>query len=309
MNARGAGDTPRNGEAKTPTVAVTLLVVCVLLILELPVHAHVRQTAFPWGLLTVPLAALTMLIGVALSLYLLLNLSRRWSVWARVGGLAALCLLFTGAATFFSVLPEVPYEMRPSEVKAYCLSHVKSLSLALCAYAVEEGGFPTADGWQLAAEQHLRIKSQLPELLTCPAVPDRTLAFAYNAALAGVMYSALDDPARTVLLFESDARPGTLAGGRGLLPAEPRHFGGDNYGFADGHAEWLRRKQNSDGTYAKEPAVDWVRWEVEGAPPTLNDRCRTKRVRRAEELRGGRERASAWTWDTPAGGRQRAARV
>jgi prepilin-type processing-associated H-X9-DG protein len=42
---------------------------------------------------------------------------------------------------------------------------------------------------------------------------------------------------------------------------EPRHLGGDNYGFADGSARWLRRKQLPDGTWAKEPEADVI-WEA-----------------------------------------------
>ena len=50
-------------------------------------------------------------------------------------------------------------------------------------------------------------------------------------------------------------------GGPELLPDEPRHYGGDNYGFADGHTVWLPRKKSPDGTWAKEPEAE-VRWEV-----------------------------------------------
>ena len=42
------------------------------------------------------------------------------------------------------------------------------------------------------------------------------LVLAYNAALAGAVYSAVDDPPHTVLLFESDAGPVISAGGAGV---------------------------------------------------------------------------------------------
>ena len=54
--------------------------------------------------------------------------------------------------------------------------------------------------------------------------------------------------------------------GAGLLPEEPRHLGGDNYGFADGSVKWLPRTKLPDGTWAKEPDADWVIWE-----PVLKD--------------------------------------
>lgn len=50
-----------------------------------------------------------------------------------------------------------------------------------------------------------------------------------------------------------------------LLPDRPRHRDSDNYGFADGHAEWINRKKLPDGTWAKEPDprfdYDRVIWE------------------------------------------------
>lgn len=55
---------------------------------------------------------------------------------------------------------------------------------------------------------------------------------------------------------------GTANGGILRPPYDGRaSFGGDNYGFADGHVQWLPRKKNPDGTWAKEPDADWVVWE------------------------------------------------
>jgi prepilin-type processing-associated H-X9-DG protein len=64
---------------------------------------------------------------------------------------------------------------------------------------------------------------------------------------------------------------GYAAGGPELLPDEPRHLGGDHYGFADGHVEWLPRKLLGvtwlgNRTWAKEPDADWVIWQ-----PVLED--------------------------------------
>ena len=46
-----------------------------------------------------------------------------------------------------------------------------------------------------------------------------------------------------------------------MLPDRPAHFGGDNYGFADGHVQWVPRKKHPDGSWSKEPDADWVIWE------------------------------------------------
>jgi len=88
---------------------------------------------------------------------------------------------------------------------------------------------------------------------------------ALNSSLAGVTFHALQDPERTVMIFESDAG-WNAAGGPELLPDEPRHFAGDHYGFADGHVEWLPRKLLGvtwlgNRVWAKQPTGDWVIWE------------------------------------------------
>jgi len=82
--------------------------------------------------------------------------------------------------------------------------------------------------------------------------------------------SAVENPDLTLAIFESDAGWNAV-GGPQLLPDEPRHFGGDNYGFADGSVRWLPRKKlgtDSRGNpiWAKEPDADWVIWE-----PVLKD--------------------------------------
>jgi hypothetical protein len=67
-----------------------------------------------------------------------------------------------------------------------------------------------------------------------------------------------------VVVFESDAGK-NAAGGPELLPDEPRHLGGDKYGFADGSARWLKRKpaggnRRGERAWLKEPEEP-VRWK------------------------------------------------
>jgi prepilin-type processing-associated H-X9-DG protein len=68
-----------------------------------------------------------------------------------------------------------------------------------------------------------------------------------------------------VAIFESD-RGWNAHGGPQLLPRNPRHVKGDNYGFADGHAKWYARKSEaipgqSEPRWLKAPrdekAVTW----------------------------------------------------
>jgi len=148
--------------------------------------------------------------------------------------------------------------------RSRCAVNMQYLSEAIRQYAGHHGRFPSADRWvkQLEAD---RGKERIRSLLYCPSGGDSSGAYAFNAALDGVPRDSIRDPAHTVVLLES-SRGRNAAGGPELLPDVPRHQGGDNYGFADGHAEWLKRRQNPDGTYAKEPAAE-VRWEVETREP------------------------------------------
>jgi len=151
---------------------------------------------------------------------------------------------------------------RAPESYDVCLSNVKNISLAFQMYLADHGDiFPPTAGWCDRLDEYVRNR----DVFRCPQGEGLVGEYAYNDSLAGVSLADIADPAETVVVFESDWG-WNAAGGPELLPDVPRHFrdgtGGDNYGFADGHAEWLKRKQNPDGTYAKEPEAE-VRWEVE----------------------------------------------
>jgi len=106
--------------------------------------------------------------------------------------------------------------------------------------------------------------------LLCPAIRRLDCGYALNMNFGRYLNSAVENPDLTLAIFESDAGWNAV-GGPQLLPDEPRHFGGDNYGFADGSVRWLPRKKlgtDSRGNpiWAKEPDADWVIWE-----PVLKD--------------------------------------
>ncbi len=142
--------------------------------------------------------------------------------------------------------------------KGACLSNVKELALAINMYMADSGDrMPLHENWREALVPYGRSEKSLK----CPARFDLQLGYDYNTALSGVAYSGLDDPEQIVVVFESDVSRAIATDGPELLPSVPRHYSGDNYGFADGHAQWLPRKKLPDGTWAKEPEADWVIWE------------------------------------------------
>ena len=144
----------------------------------------------------------------------------------------------------------------PSYPGLTCLSAVKAMAVAAWEYSSKNGAFMSTRRWREDLGPYL---DRAPKL-ACPRAPRDSSGYAYNAALSGVRVGDLRNPSRTVVIFESDGAE-DHAGGSEMLPERPRHSGGDNYGFADGHAQWIKRKKRADGTWAKEPEADWVRWK------------------------------------------------
>jgi len=75
--------------------------------------------------------------------------------------------------------------------------------------------------------------------------------YGMNSNCRDVYVSAIEDPALFVVVFESDLGCTATEGAKALVP-EPRHEGGDNWGFADGHAKWISRGE-------KNPPIRWER--------------------------------------------------
>jgi prepilin-type processing-associated H-X9-DG protein len=169
-------------------------------------------------------------------------------------------------------------DARINESKAQCLINAKRLALAVQAYSVRSGGIlPDAATWSDRLCPYLGHPDTQADLAcpgagTAPSLLPRIgpffssradsyrCGYAFNCSISGLALPTEQQLQHTVVIFESDAG-WNAAGGPELLPDEPRHLGGDNYAFADGHAHWLRRKKLPDGTWAKEPDADWVIWK------------------------------------------------
>ena len=168
---------------------------------------------------------------------------RVWVVLAVLAGLAVLVVLMA-----------LPLFLRrrdggPRPPASICLSNVKNVTLAVQMYVSDyDDVFPPAAQWSDTLFEYVRNE----DVYRCPEATELPCGYAHNAALGEAMHDDLAHPAKTVVIFESD-RGWNGAGGRALLPAEPRHLGGDNYGFADGHAQWVGREE----VMAGEPGMRW----------------------------------------------------
>jgi hypothetical protein len=132
-----------------------------------------------------------------------------------------------------------------SELRTRCLANVKNLAIALSMYADDYGTFPAADHWSDALVQYVHDR----ETYRCRYSAARC-AYAFNAALGRGRAEALESPDAVVAIFESD-RGWNAHGGPEVMTDFPRHLGGENVGYPDGHAKWRARQK---------PAGE-VRWD------------------------------------------------
>jgi len=148
---------------------------------------------------------------------------------------SALTLLIVPAMLF-------PVFMRARETgrKISCLSNIKNLAIATNMYLADWDAFPDEHAWCDTLDEYVMNRG----IYRCPSAPDLDCGFALNSALTLAPVSRVQDPARMVTIFES-GEGWNASGGRGLLPSPPRHLGGDNYGFADGHGKWHQRGELS----------------------------------------------------------------
>jgi prepilin-type processing-associated H-X9-DG protein len=115
--------------------------------------------------------------------------------------------------------------------QVHCLGNVRQLNMAIRLYAADnDEKLPPVATWSDVIQSAIGT----PKLFQCPACPEQTCAYAFNAKVAGLDQTKVHP--ETVIVFESDAG-WNAAGGAELLPSRPRHTGGFIVGFADSHAE------------------------------------------------------------------------
>ncbi|HUW12190.1 MAG TPA: hypothetical protein VM537_20860, partial [Anaerolineae bacterium] len=250
---------PGRARVEVSPAALAVLAGCVLLALELPLHAYLRQTREPWGQLTLPLVLLVSFSGLVVTLWFIARPSGSWPIFARLIGLTGLVLLVCGILSFVSIGIDLPVRQTPSEQKATCLARMKEAATALLRGCVKINSFPAGENWMQIVRENVDTGRRYADMLVCPSARGPHRGYAFNKELSRKALSA-ERAGSLVMLFESDYGE-NAAGGPELLPDVPRHRGGDNYGFADGHVQWLPRKKNPDGSWAKEPDADWVIWE------------------------------------------------
>ena len=190
---------------------------------------------------------LTALIGVVLGIVALLQISgSRGRLKGQGLAIAGLCI---SGFMLLAVLPAMFYPVfsraRATARKTVCLVNVKQVSTGLLMYVSDwDEIYPDSANWCESLDEYMKNR----EVLVCPEAPKQDCGYAFNAALSNLHLAAVDDPANTVALFESDRGWNAAGDPAALLPIEPRHLGGDNFGYIDGHARGLPRNPSSEMT-------------------------------------------------------------
>ena len=121
--------------------------------------------------------------------------------------------------------------------QAVSQSNLKQISLGMLQY-VQDHNEKCPDAARWVDEIMPYIKSEA--VFHDPAAPDgEKWSYSLNRNLAGKSLARLQNPASTVLVFESTAGTKNASDAGESVPVPGRHSGGTDYAFADGHVRWL----------------------------------------------------------------------
>jgi len=181
--------------------------------------------------------------------------------------LVVIAIIAILAAILFPVFAKAREKARQTS----CLSNVKQLCTAIAMYAQDyDDKLLFAANFGRWWYQVLEPYTKNTQIFRCPSRPGNYPGYAWNYYIGyqpgatwspprtGPMYDGVNrskfespGPAETIMIADnwlggSSSQSRYLY--RSLSRREGRHNGGDNYGFVDGHAKWLKPEavQNAD---------------------------------------------------------------
>lgn len=206
-----------------------------------PRRSRMAVAALVLGILSFLLFLIPALIGLALGIVALVQINRsRGRLWGQgfaIAGIIMSGLIILLTPVILAMLFPVFVRARESARWENCLVHTKNLAVATQMYITDYEACPGASGWCETLTEYVKNE----DVFRCPSEPDLRCGYAYNAELDLAPISSVPDWSMTITQFESN-RGWNAAGGWELLVPSPRHRGGDNYAFIDGHAAWLPRQ-------------------------------------------------------------------
>lgn len=120
-------------------------------------------------------------------------------------------------------------------LQSSCLSNLKQIALGMLMYAQDhDEHLPDAATWMDDVQPYTAGEA----LFRCPGAPHLPWGYAMNASLSKRNLAEIAMPVNTVLVCDSDIGTRNAAGGPEIVCVPPRHDGGNNYAYVDGHAKW-----------------------------------------------------------------------
>jgi prepilin-type processing-associated H-X9-DG protein len=118
-----------------------------------------------------------------------------------------------------------------------CVSNLRQLSTAMLMYNQDyDEMYPPAERWSPGILPYHKNTS----ILNCPADTGKP-SYAMNRNLSMGSIAKVTRPADWILLFESNLHKPNAAGTKEAVANPPRHNGGNNWAYADGHVKWLKQ--------------------------------------------------------------------
>ncbi|NIM06623.1 MAG: DUF3352 domain-containing protein [Armatimonadetes bacterium] len=153
-------------------------------------------------------------------------------------GSRSLTYIEVDLAEFIKALDSTISQGRGKSRQANCLSDVRQITTAMMMFAADhDDRLPEASRWTEEIQPYLTSQRALCCLNDSSGAKS---SYGMNAALSGKKLSDMPNPESTVLVFEA-AHPGpNPRGDSGAVAVPPRHEGGNNFGFVDGHVMVLK---------------------------------------------------------------------
>lgn len=130
---------------------------------------------------------------------------------------------------------EIIRKARAKAELASCQSNLKQIAMGVLMYAQDfDETLPKAD-WVPALGPYLKND----RIFVCPARPHQRCGYAFNKALLGASLAKIEEPAETIMIFESKLDGESPVGGADDVPIEGIHDGGICVAFVDGHVAWM----------------------------------------------------------------------
>ncbi len=186
----------------------------------------------------IPLALIAIIIGIVA-----VNQIKK-SNGLEVGRSIAVAGIIFGVVGFFAFpqfLVCIYNEQETNRImQSSCASNLKNIALAKSLYSEDYNGrLPQKTNWSDCTAS--RLKST--QILKCPADAGKSrCSYSINDQLNGESISSIKKTDTTPLYFDSKRGWNSSSS---ISSAEPRHAGGSNFAFVDGHVKWVKEKQTS----------------------------------------------------------------